>query len=183
MKKLIDRYRRKGHRPKIYHLIADTIRIELHAYRILHPGIGNKNPPGRNRSSQSGKPGRSKMKTFAYLFPSKKHDSNECGFHKESKNSFDCKWGTENVAYKPRIIAPVGSEFKLEYQTGSYSDGKVYTKKFHPKLSGILPEFLTRFVIQRFHDTHHYCQSESERNKNPMVHGGHCKLGSRPINQ
>lgn len=36
--------------------------------------------------------------------------------------------GHRKCRLQTRIIAPVGSEFKLEYQTGSYSDGKVYTK-------------------------------------------------------
>ena len=150
---------------------------------MLHPCVGNENPPGGNRSSQACEPGRSQVETFTYFAPPKEHDGDKCGFHKECQNTFNSQRSTEDVSYKPRIIAPVCTELKLQNQTGCHTNGKVYTEEFHPKLGSLFPKFIACFIIQRLHDSHHHCQSECERNKNPVVHGCHRKLGSRPIDQ
>ena len=183
MEKLIDRHRRSCHRPEIYHFITHRIRIELHAYRMLHPCIRNENPPSGNGSSQACQPSRSKVKAFAYLIPSEEHDRNKRSFHKERQNTFDSKRRTENIPHKPRIITPVRTKLKLQNQPRCHTDGEVNTEKFHPKLGSPLPEFIACFIIQRLHYSHHHSQSEGERNENPVVHGCHRKLGSRPIDQ
>ena len=183
VEELIDCYRRGSHRPKINHLITDSVRIEFHAYRMLHPCVGNENPPGRNRSSQSRQPGGSQVETFTYFSPSEKHNRDKRSFHKECQNTFNSQRSTEDIPYKPRIIAPVRTDFKLQNQPRCHTDGKVNTEKFHPKLGSLFPKFVACFIIQRLHDSHHHCQSECEGNKNPVVHGCHRKLGSRPIDQ
>ena len=183
MKELVDRYRRSCHRPEINHLITHCIGIELHTYRMLHPCVCYENPPSGDRSPQTSQPGRSKVEAFAHLIPSEEHDSDKRGFHKERQNTFDSKRRTENITYKPRIITPVRTKLKLQDQSCRYTNGEVDTEKFHPELGCPLPKFIACFIIQRLHYSHHHSQSEGERNENPVVHGCHRKLGSRPIDQ
>ena len=123
------------------------------------------------------------MEAFAHFSPAEKHHSYKCGFHEECQNPFNCQRCSENVTNKPRIITPVCTEFKFQNQTGRYTNSEVDTEKLHPELSSLFPEFISCFIIQRLHDSHHHCQSKCKRNKNPMIHSCHRKLGSRPIDQ
>ena len=183
MKELIDSHRRKRNSHKVDHLVAYGVRIELHAYRMLHPRIGNQNPPGRNRSSQAREPGWNEVESLAHLVPSKEHDSNKRGLHKESQNTFNCKRCTENIAYKPGIVTPIGSELKLQDQPGGHSHGKIDTEKFHPEFSRSFPEFIACFIIKGLHNGHNNRQTKRERYEDPVIHGCQSKLGSRPVNQ
>ena len=159
MEELIDSHRRSGHRPEVNHLVTGGIGIELHTYRILHPGIRHQNPPGGDSSTKSRKPGRSQVETFAYLVPTEEHHSNERGFHKECQNTFDSKRRTEDVAHEPTVITPVRTEFKLQNQSRCHTYGKVDAEEFHPELGSMFPELVTRTVVHRFHDAHNYRQS------------------------
>ena len=46
MQKLINRHRIEENLPEIDHFVPCGLRIEHHSYRILHPGIGHKDPEG-----------------------------------------------------------------------------------------------------------------------------------------
>ena len=99
------------------------------------------------------------MKSAADFVPTKKHDGYECGLHKECHDALDGQWCTEYIAHKPRVIAPVCTELKLEYQSRGHTYGKVYSKEFHPELGGTTPMFVTLDIIERLHDAHYQCQA------------------------
>ena len=109
---------------------------------MLHPGVSHQNPPCRNGSSQTGKPSGSQVKTFAYFLPSKEHHSHKGTLHKEGNYTFDGQWSSKDIAYKPTVVAPVGTKFKFQYQACSHTHSEIDTKQFHPKLGGTLPELI-----------------------------------------
>ena len=123
------------------------------------------------------------MEFPAHLIPAKEHDCNKSSFHKESQNSFDGKWCSKNVAHKPAVVTPVGSELKFKNQSRGHSHGKVDTEQFHPKLGGAFPKLIPRTIIHGLHDTHDDCQPQCERHKNPVINGCQCELRPRPVNQ
>ena len=55
--------RRQSHIEERHHLVAHRIRVELAAHRILHPGIGHENPPGRDGCAESCEPGGGEMES------------------------------------------------------------------------------------------------------------------------
>ena len=183
MEELGHRHRLECHRPEIHHLVADCFGIELHAHRMLHPGIGHQNPPGRNRSPDAGEPGRSQMKAFAYLVPAKEHDCDECSLHEERQDAFDGQRRPEDIAHEPRVIAPVGPELEFQNQTGSHAYREIDPEDLHPELGGLFPKGIACLYIDCLHDAHDHGKTQCQGNKEPMVHGRHRELRPRPVNQ
>src|SRR5664280_2229621 len=87
--------------PETHHFITCRIRIKNHTHRMLHPGIGDKDPECGETSSNSHKPGGKKVKSFTYFIPSKKHYSNKSRFQEKSHNPFNRQRSTEYIAHKP----------------------------------------------------------------------------------
>ena len=94
-----------------------------------------------------------------------KHDCDESRFHKKGHNSFYGKGSSENIAYEPAIIRPVRAELKFEDNTRCYSDCKIDSEKGHPILGNRFPPFVAGTVINGFHYTHDYSQSQCKGNK------------------
>ena len=159
MEKLSHSHRRECHRCKIHHLITHCLRIECHAHRILHPSVGNQNPPCRKCCTDTCQPCRCQVETFTYFVPAKEHNGNERCLHKESQNTLDGQRSTENITYKPRVITPVRTELKLQNQSRSNTYGEVNTEKLHPELCRAFPEFLTCDYIESLHEPHNHSQS------------------------
>ena len=61
MAELIHGEGRESHVGKRGHLEAHGVGVELLTDGILHPGVGDKNPPGRDGGTQAGEPCRSKV--------------------------------------------------------------------------------------------------------------------------
>ena len=80
-------------------------------------------------------------------------------------NSFYGKGSSENIAYEPAIIRPVRAELKFEDNTRCYSDCKIDSEKGHPILGNRFPPFVAGTVINGFHYTHDYSQSQCKGNK------------------
>lgn len=142
----------------------------------------HQNPPCRKGCSQSRQPGRSQMETLAYLIPSKEHDRNKGGFHKESNDPFDSKRSSENITDEPGIVTPVRSKLEFQDQSGGHPHCKINSKQTHPELNRPLPELISGTYIQCLHRSHHNGQSQSQWNKKPVIHGRQGKLRTRPVN-
>ena len=95
---------RKGNLDEILHLKTCSIRIERLTDRMLHPGIGNKNPDRRHVGPHSNHPSGKQMKSLGDPVPTKKHDRKKCCFQKKGKNPFDGQRSTENIAHHPGVI-------------------------------------------------------------------------------
>ena len=50
------------------------------------------------------------MEFLAYFVPPEKHYGHKSSFHKEGYDTFNGKWGSEDITYEPRIVAPVRTE-------------------------------------------------------------------------
>ena len=171
----------EGNCKEIHHLIAHCVGIEVHSRGVLHPTVGHQNPPCGKRSSKASEPSRSKMEAFTNLTPAKEHEGYKGGLHEESEDAFNSKRCSEDVTYKPRVVAPVGTKFKLQDDTCGHTNGEVDTKELLPKLRGSLPKLITSAVVDGFHDGHHEGKSESEGDKQPVIACRKGKLGSRPV--
>ena len=183
MEELVDGHRRSGYGPEVHHLVASSIRVELHPHRILHPRIGHQYPPGRDGGAQARQPRGGQVEAAAHLLPAEEHHGNERRLHEESHNTLDGQRCSEDVAHKPAVVAPVGTELKLQNKPCSHAYGEVDTKKFHPESGGPFPEKVARPIIKGLHKAHDHGQPQGQRHKNPMVDGGQCKLCPRPVDQ
>ena len=123
--------------PEVYHFMMYSVRIEFHAYWMLHPGVGNENPYGRNGRTNTRHPSSQQVCFLTHLVPAEKHHGKEGRFHEKCQNTLDSQWGTEDVAYKPRVVTPIGAEFEFEDDARSNTYGKIDSEEFHPKL-GVL---------------------------------------------
>ena len=123
------------------------------------------------------------METGANLLPTEEHHGDKGRLHKEGEDAFDGEWGTEDVPYKPAVIAPVGTELKLQDDAGGDTNGKVNSKDGHPELGRREPLLVARAVIQSLHDGYNHAQTKSERHEEPMVDGCEGKLRSRPVDK
>ena len=150
---------RQGNIGKRHHLVAHSISIKLTAHRTLHPSISHKNPPCRDCCTQACEPCRSKMESCRHLIPSKEHHSYEGRLHKESHYTLDSQRSSEDVANKPRIVAPVSTKLKFKNDTCSHTHGKVDSKETLPKLSSIFPKTFASAIIAGLHNTHYQRQT------------------------
>ena len=178
MEELCDSDRIGDHRPEVHHFVADGIRIELHAHRMLHPAVGDKYPQGRDGCAYTGKPCGSQMKLFSHLVPAEKHHSHESRFHKKCKDALYRKRGAENITYKPGVVAPVGPEFKFEDNACGYADSEINPEYLLPEPCGTLPEVIFLDHVDSLHYRHDDGKTEGKRDKKPMVTGSKGKLGS-----
>ena len=65
------------------------------------------------------------MHFLVYLLPSEEHHGKESSFHEESEDAFNGERRAENVANKPRVVTPVGAEFKFKDDSCGDADSKV----------------------------------------------------------
>ena len=171
----------KCHIGKTNHLVAHRFGVKAHTYGVLHPSVGHENPPSGNRGAQAGKPRRRQVKLAAYFVPTKEHHGNKRSLHKEGKNTLDSQRSAEDVAHKPRVVAPVGAKFKFEDQARSHADREVDTKELHPKLRSALPDFSAFHDVDRLHNSHNHGEAERQRHKKPVIAGRKRKLRPRPV--
>ena len=174
-------YRIKYQCPEVDHFVTNRVGIELHAYRMLHPGIGHQDPHRRNAGTDTCHPSCQQVGTLAHLVPPKEHDCEEGRLHEKGQNPLDGKRRTENVAHKPRIIAPVGSELEFQNDTSGDTYRKINGEELHPELGRTLPELVFLDDIEGFHGSHNHRQPQRKRDENPMVTSGKSKLRSRPV--
>ncbi len=121
------------------------------------------------------------MEPRAYLVPAEEHDGDECCLHEEGEQAFDGKRCSEDVPHKPRIVAPVGPELKLQDYACGDTHREVYAEERHPEFGRFEPFLAPAAVIERLHYTYYHAESERQRHEEPMVHGGEGKQASRPV--
>ena len=102
------------------------------------------------------------MEASAHLIPAEEHHRHEGALHEECQDAFDGKGSAEYVAHKPGVVAPVGSEFKLQDDACGNTHGEVHAKEFLPETGYVLPERLVGAVVACFGNAHDYCQSQGE---------------------
>ena len=121
------------------------------------------------------------MEASADFVPTKEHDCNEGGLHKEGDNALNSKRCAKYITDKPRIITPVRTKLKFKYQPCGHTNGKIDTKEFHPKLSRAFPELVFLDIVEGFHDAHNQGKTQRKWHKQPMITGGKCKLRPGPV--
>ena len=171
------------HGGEVDHLIADGVRIEVHAGRILHPAIGDEDPPGGDGGTEDRHPGGEVVEAVGDLAPAEEHHHEERRLQEEGYDTLDGERRTEDVADEVGVIGPIGTELKLEDKTGSDTDGKVDPEDLLPKLGRLAPEVLLRPEILRLSDCHHQAHAQRQRDKEPVVHRRHGKHDPRPVNK
>ena len=97
MYEMTDGYRRGDDREDILHFKAPQVGVEGHAYGMLHPAVGYKDPEGRKVGTNGYHPSGKKMEFFRHPVPAEKHYREKGGFNEKSKKHLDSKRGTENI--------------------------------------------------------------------------------------
>ena len=92
------------------------------------------------------------MELLPHLVPPEEHNRHESRLKEESQDAFNSQRGTEDIANKPGIIGPVGSEFKFQDYAGGHSYGEVDSKEGHPELRDLLPDLITCTHINSLHE-------------------------------
>ena len=83
MQELNDSGRRKSHSPKVCHLITHRLWVKHHITRVLHPGVSDQDPYGRDRCSNDGEPRRGEVEALAHFPPTEEHHRYKGGLHEE----------------------------------------------------------------------------------------------------
>ena len=181
VRELVDCKGLESNGEEVHHFVAHGVGIEVHARRVLHPAVGNQDPPSRECGSKTSEPSGGEVEAFADFAPTEEHQRDESGLHEESEDAFDGERCSKDVTHKPRVVAPVGAKFKFEDNTCGNTNGEVDAEEFLPELSSCFPELITGAVINSFHNRHHECKSEGEGNKQPVIACREGKLGARPV--
>ena len=121
------------------------------------------------------------METWRNFFPPEEHHSHKRTFHKEGHNAFYGQGRTKDIAYKPRIVAPIGAELKFQNDASGHAHGKINTEEFLPKVRHIFPKLLFRAIIAGLGNAHDNGKTKRKRHKEPMVHGRKGELRTRPV--
>ena len=148
---------------------------------MLHPRVGHQNPPGRDGGTQSSQPRRGQMEALANLVPSEEHHGHKGGFHKERHDALYGQRSSEDVAHQIAVVAPVGTELKLQDDARSDAHSKVNAKETLPELGCLFPELAACAVVLRLHNTHYHGQAECQGYEQPMVNGCQGELRSCPV--
>ena len=183
MEELVHCHRREGDCPEVEHLVAHRVGVERHARRILHPSVGDQDPECGEGGTDDGQPSGGQVEAFAHLLPTEEHDGDEGRFHEEGHDALDGQGRSEDVAYEPTVVRPVGAKLELQDQAGSDTDREVHAEKFHPELGGLLPGLVARPVIDCFHNGLDHAQAQCQWHEEPMIHGRESELRPRPINE
>ena len=118
------------------------------------------------------------MLTWRELLPAEHHNCKERALAEEGKDTLNGQRSTEDVANKPRVVTPVGTELKLKDDTRSNAYGEIYAKEHHPKLADVEPLLLACAIIDGFEQSHYYAQAQGQRHEHPMITCGKSKLRS-----
>ncbi len=70
------------------------------ANRVLHPGVRDQNPQGRESGCPGNKPDDRRMRSLGEFLPSKDPDSDKSGLEKEGSGRFYCQERPEHVTDK-----------------------------------------------------------------------------------
>ena len=96
------------------------------------------------------------MESRRYLLPSEEHHSHEGRFHEEGHDTLYGQWCSEDVAYKPGIVRPVGTKLKLQDDTCSHTHGEVDAKQLLPELCYVAPESVARAIPTSLGNAHNH---------------------------
>jgi hypothetical protein len=113
--------------------------------------------------------------------PAEKHDGKKGGLKKEGEYAFGSQRGAEDIAHHPRIVRPVGAEFKFQDNAGGDADGKVDAEQGHPEFGDPLPFLVAGFDIECFKKGKQEGKPQGERHKDPVIHGRKGKLSPGPV--
>ena len=152
MEELVDSHRRERHVGEGGHHIAHLVGVEGHTHGILHPGVGHEDPVGREADADGGEPCGGEVESLADTLPAEEHHRDEGALEEEGRNTFDGEGRSEDVADKPRVVAPVGAELKFEDDAGGHAAGEVDAEKEHPELGNAFPALIAGLVIDTFHN-------------------------------
>ena len=123
------------------------------------------------------------MEPSRHLVPAKEHNCHKSALHEKRHNALNGKRSTKYIADKPRVVAPVGTELKLQDNTRSNAHSEVDAKQTLPEMRRLTPERFSGAIVNCLDNAHNYCQAQCERHKQPMINCCKRKLGTRPVNE
>ena len=181
VEELVDRHGRQRHGRERGHLVAHGFEVEVAPHGVLHPRVGDQNPPRREVGTEGREPRGREVETPADLAPAEEHHGDEGRFEEERQNALDGQRRAENVAHEVGVVGPVGPEFEFEDQARGHADGEVDAEQAHPEFGRAEPERVLRADVKGLHDGDEEAQPERQRDEQPVVDGRHGELCARPV--
>src|SRR5512145_2377127 len=91
------------------------------------------------------------MEFLANLVPSEEHHGNKGTLDEEGHDTLNCQRSAKDITNKPRVVTPVCTKLKFEYNTRCNANCKVDTEKSHPEFGDSFPLLVASFDIQCLH--------------------------------
>ena len=122
------------------------------AHRMLHPGIGDQNPDGREVGGQGHQPDADGVELGRKPVPAEDPHRQKGGFQEKGQGGFDGQERAEDVPHVAGVPGPVGAELELQGDAGHHPHGKVDDEDFSPEFCHP-PVFLVSGPdVDRLHD-------------------------------
>ena len=94
------------------------------AHRMLHPGVGDQDPDGREVGGQGHQPDAHGVELGREPVPAEDPHRQEGGFQKEGQGGLDGQQRPEDVPHVAGVPGPVGAELELQGDAGHHPDGE-----------------------------------------------------------
>ena len=170
------RHRVEQHLEEVGDLHAHGIGIEPAADGMLHPGIGDQDPEGREIGADGDAPGHGQVADAAELVPAEEEQADEGGLEEEGHQPLDGQRRTEHVADIVRVIGPVGAELELHGDAGRHPHGEVDAEQDAPEHGHVAPDLAAGHDVDALHDRQQQRQPQRQRHEQEMVHRGEREL-------
>ncbi len=146
------------------------------AHRMLHPGVGDEDPQGREVGGEGHQPDADAVQAGREPLPAEDPDRQEGGFQEKGQGGLDGQQRPEDIPHIPGVPGPVGAELKFQGDAGHHPHGKVDDEDLAPEF-GHPPVILVAGPdIDRLHDGDEDGEPQGQRDKEKMEKRGSGEL-------
>jgi len=151
------------------------------AGRRLHPGIGRKDPRGRDERAQGDEESSGEMQTASNLVHAEQHDAQKPGFQEERGQHLIAH---QRPDHRPRLVGerrPVGAELVGHDEARHHAHRKADGEYLQPILEQVEIDGSPRPQPQRLQHREVTRQSYRQRGKHDMKNDGEGELRAREM--
>ena len=156
---------------------------EYIANGVLHEGVRDENPEGRQVTAERDQPDADTVCLLREFVPAEHPDAEEGGLEEERRESLECERCAEDVAHEARILRPVHTKLELLHQTCDNThrevDEKERTEEVQQLSAGLLPLRPFRPDVARLKQGDKDRHTKCDRDEEKVIDGSDCKLPSR----
>ena len=112
-------------RGKVDEFGTSGLGVVFGAHRVLHEGVGNEDPVGREVHANRHAPDRGEVDAFRQAVPAEDPQAQECGLEEERGKRLDREWRAEHIAHEAGVLRPVHPELELLHDSGGHTQCEV----------------------------------------------------------